>query len=116
MDGVPGIRFVGVINKQGRKIVGGFSPNIAPLEKDSQKIEMLIMEIALDLSMRKEFDNTLGNIQAIVSYRDKVNIITIPHGDNLILISSEPELDTSKVIQIAQSNLNSNEIMEIKTH
>ena len=115
MSKVPGIRFAGMINKQGRKIVGGFSPSIDPLEKDAQKIEMLMMEISLDLSMRKEFDCSLGNIRAIVSYREKANIITIPHMENLMLLSVEPELDIHKVIQIAQNNLSSKKIMEVKT-
>ena len=115
MSEVPGIRFAGMVNKQGRKIVGGFSPGIDPLEKDVQKIEMLMMEISLDLSMRKEFDCSLGNICAIVSYREKANIITIPHKDDLMLLSTEPELDIHKVIQIAQNSLNSNKIIEVKT-
>ena len=74
---------------------------------------MLFMEIALDLSMRKEFDNTLGNISAIVSYRKKTNIITIPHQDNFMLISSEPESESSKIIQMATTNLKPMKIIEV---
>jgi len=113
MSQISGIRFAAIINSKGRKIAGGFSSNITPLEKDKQKMEMLFMEVALDLSMRKEFDNTLGNINAIVSYRNKTNIITIPHQDNLMLISSEPELETTKIIQMAYQNLKSMKIMEV---
>ncbi|MHA7648196.1 DUF6659 family protein [Nitrosopumilus sp. S4] len=99
---IPGIRFVAIINKRGRKISGGFSPKITPFEKDEQKLEMLFMEISLDFSMRSEFNNSLGEIQAIVSFRDKTTIITIPYEDNLILLSVEPEFTPSKVIQIVQ--------------
>ena len=113
---VPGIRFTGVINKQGKKIAGGFSPQTIPLEKDQSKIEMLMMELALDLSMRREFDNSLGSIKAIVSYRDNVNIITIPHDDKLILVSSEPELDPHKVIQIVRDHLLQNKILEVTSN
>jgi len=111
-----GIRFAGIINKRGRKIAGGFNSKINPLEKDEKKIEMLMMELALDLSMRKEFDNSLGSIRAIVSFRDKTNIITIPHGDNFMLLSSEPELDTLKVIQLGHHSLIPIEIMEVIVH
>ena len=110
-----GIRFTAIINKNGRKISGGFNPRITPLEKDDQKMEMLFMEIALDLSMRKEFDNSLGIINAIVSYRDRVNIITIPYRDNLILISAEPELEPSKIISIASDTIKSSKVMEVIT-
>jgi len=116
MGEVNGIRFAGIINKHGRKIAGGFSFKVTPLEQDEKKMEMLLMEIALDLSMRKEFDNSLGRIRAIVSYREKANIITIPHGDNLMLLSSEPEIDPLKVIQLAYDNLKSIETMEVLTH
>ena len=116
MGEVNGIRFAGIINKNGRKIAGGFSFKVTPLEQDEKKMEMLLMEIALDLSMRKEFDNSLGRIRAIVSYREKANIITIPHGDNLMLLSSEPEIDPLKVIQLAYDNLKSIETMEVLTH
>ena len=116
MSQISGIRFAAIINNKGKKIAGGFSPNITPLENDKQKMEMLFMEVALDLSMRKEFDDTLGNISAIVSYRNNTNIITIPHENNLMLISSEPELDTAKIIHIAHQNMRPLKIMEIVSH
>lgn len=116
MNQIPGVRFAGVVNKHGRKIAGGFNSTISPLEKDEKKIEMLMMETALDLSMRKEFNNSLGQIKGIVSYRDKANIITFPlNNDNLMLLSSEPELDPLKIIQITQQNLACGEIMEVRT-
>jgi len=116
MSQIRGIRFAAIINNRGRKIAGGFSSNITPLENDKQKMEMLFMEVALDLSIRREFDNSLGSISAIVSYRNKTNIITIPHEDSLMLISSEPELDPNKVIHIVQQNLRPMKIIEVINH
>ena len=116
MSQIKGIRFAAIINNKGRKIAGGFSSNITPLENDKQKMEMLFMEVALDLSMRKEFDNSLGNISAIVSYRNKTNVITIPHEDSLMLISSEPELDPNKVIHTVYQNLRPMKIIEVINH
>lgn len=110
---IRGIRFAAIINNKGRKIAGGFNSNITPLENDKQKMEMLFMEVALDLSMRKEFNDSLGNINAIVSYRNKTNIITVPHEDNLMLISSEPELDPNKVINMAHKSLRHIKILEV---
>lgn len=109
---VPGIRFSAIINKRGRKIAGGFNAKVTPLEKDEQKMEMLFMETTLDFSMRKEFDESLGSIHAIVSYRDRVNIITIPYQDKLILLSVESGLDVSKVIQIVHQKFTHNRIIE----
>jgi len=113
MNQINGVRFTAMINNKGRKVAGGFNSKVTPLEKDEQKMEMLFMEIALDLSMRKEFDNSLGNINAIVSYRNNVNIITIPHKDSFLLVSSEIELDPTKIIQIAHQSLSSMKIIEV---
>lgn len=110
---VPGIRFAAIINKKGRKIAGGFNTKVIPFEKDEHKIEMLFMENTLDLSMRSEFDDSLGNVQAVVAYRDNINMITIPYQDNLMLLSIDPKLDIHKVIQIAHQCLRSEQIMEI---
>jgi len=116
MNQTHGVRFAAIINNKGRKIAGGFSATITPLEQDEQKMDMLFMEIALDLSMRKEFDDSLGNITAIVSYRNKVNIITIPHKDSFMLVSSEIELDPTTIIQMANQNLRSIKIVEVIHH
>ena len=102
---IPGVRFAGLINNKGRIISGGLSDKVTPYEKDEEKRSVLFMEIALDLTMRKEFSNTLGDIHAIVSYRDKVNIITIPHNENFLLLSVEPELDSQKIINLVRELL-----------
>jgi len=105
MHKINGVRFVGIINNRGRKIAGGFRNNITPLERDDHKIEMLFMEMSLDLSMRREFDESLGEIQGIVSYRNKVNIITIPFKENFMLVSTEQEVNPIDVILKAKKIL-----------
>ncbi|QLH07877.1 hypothetical protein C5F50_02745 [Nitrosopumilus ureiphilus] len=97
---VIGIRFAVMVNSRGRK-VSECKTQVAPLESDEQKMEMLFMETTLDLSMRKEFDNSFGRISAIVSFRENTTMITIPHQEDLILLSVEPGLDTCKIIQAA---------------
>ena len=113
MNKTLGIRFTAIINKKGRKVAGGFSSKVIPLEKNEKKLEMLFMEMTLDLSMRKEFNDSLGKLRAIVSFRDKTNVITIPHGENFMLVSSEPELDSLKVIERAYQSLSACEILEV---
>lgn len=95
-----GIRFCGIINNKGRLVAGGFKKGIIPRENDKQR-QMLYMELALDLSMRKEFDNSLGRIKSITSRREGVNLITIPFNQNLILLSTEPYKDEDEVILLA---------------
>jgi len=55
----PKIRFAGVINERGRLVAGGMKENVEPLESEKDD-EMIFMELALRVKMRKEFDKQLG--------------------------------------------------------
>jgi Family of unknown function (DUF6659) len=95
-----GIRFCGVINNKGRLVAGGFKPGIIPHENDKQR-QMLYMELALDLSMRKEFDNSFGRIKSVTTRREEVNLICIPFNQDLIVISTEPTKEEDEVTLLA---------------
>lgn len=95
------VRHVGVINELGRLIAGGFKKGKSPLIKD-EKISMIYMQMQLDFKMRKELDDILGPIDYIASRRTKQLIISVPIGDNLILISAEPDADDKQIIKKAE--------------
>ncbi|KAF6247040.1 hypothetical protein C6990_07805 [Nitrosopumilus sp. b3] len=97
---IPGINFAVMINNRGRKVSECKSQTF-PLETDAKKLEMLFMETTLDMSMRKEFDNSFGKISAIVSFRENTTMITIPSGDDLMLLSVQPEFNPYPIIQTA---------------
>ena len=100
MSNLPGVNFAVMINNRGRKISECKSQAI-PLETDEKKLEMLFMETTLDMSMRKEFDNSFGKISAIVSFRENTTMITIPYQEDLMLLSVEPGYDHNKIVQTA---------------
>jgi len=58
--------------------------------------------MALEIAMRKEFDDTLGKINYIATNRNKVLMITIPIVDHVILISAEPTYTADQIIAKAQ--------------
>ena len=90
------IRFVGLINENGRLVAGGMKPGFKSLE-DSRDDEMLYMELVLRARMRKEFDKVLGPVKFAMSYRDKLIIMSFPVNDNILLISVEKDVDFSKL-------------------
>ena len=100
-----GVRFAGLINNRGRLIAGGFKQGVQPHENDEQR-QMMYMELMLDLSMRREFDTTLGKIRSITSRREKVNLTTIPTENNLLLLSTELYVDIEKVVSKAYELVN----------
>lgn len=95
------IRFVGIINSMGQLISGGFAEGVDLVETD-EKRRMLYIQMALEIAMRKEFDDTLGKINYIATNRNKVLMITIPMDEHVILISAEPTYAADQIIAKAQ--------------
>ena len=89
------IRFAGLINSMGRLVAGGFKAGINPLEDDAERQKMY-MELALRVSMRKEFDYSLGPVKYTASRREKAIMMSFPLDSNVMLVSAEPNADIDK--------------------
>ena len=92
----PKIRFAGMINSKGRLVAGGMTKGQKPLE-NMKKDEMLYMELALRVRMRREFDDDLGPVKFSLSYRDKVIVMSFPIEENVLLVSADKNIDFSKI-------------------
>ena len=95
------VRHVGVVNELGHLIAGGFKKGVKPL-LDEHKMKMLYMQMQLDFNMRQESDDTLGPIDYIASRRKHNLVISVPEGENLVLITAEPDADDKKIIKRAE--------------
>ena len=92
------IRFVGIIDNMGNLIAGGMSNDIDFLETDDEK-RKLYMQMALEFAMRKDFDDSLGKINHIVTNRNNVLMITVPiHHNHIMLISAESTAVAEQII------------------
>jgi len=89
------IRFAGLINDMGHLVAGGFKPGISPLEDDAERRKMY-MELALRVSMRKDFDYSLGPVKYAASRREKAVVLSFPLNSNVLLVSAEPNVDIDK--------------------
>ena len=87
-----GVRFVGVINRMGRLVVGKHNPSIKSHLLDNED-EMVYMQLAMEIFLRQEFDKKLGTIDYVLSKRKKVNMISIPIEKYLVLVSTEPGIN-----------------------
>jgi len=90
-----GIRFAGFINSMGRLVAGGFKEGINPLEDEAERQKMY-MELALRVSMRKDFDYSLGPVKYTASRRQKAVMMSFPINSNVLLVSTEPDVDIDK--------------------
>ncbi len=95
------VQHVGVINSLGRLIAGGFKEGIKPLLSD-EKIGMFYMQMQLDFNMRQDLDDVFGPIDYIASRRAKQLVISVPIGENLVLVTAESVADDKKIIKKAE--------------
>ena len=92
------IRFAGIINESGNLISGGFKKDINPLEGDEAKLKSF-MEFVSKVSIRKEYDETLGPINYLAARRDKAVLVSFPFPVSkfVLLISANPSVDIEKL-------------------
>ncbi len=99
------IRFAGVINERGRLVAGGMKEGIEPLESRKED-EILFMELALKVKMRKEFDKQLGSVNFAMSLREKAIAMSFPIGNSDVLyVFDDPNVDYQKLIEKILSSI-----------
>lgn len=97
------VRFCGVVNSMGRLVAGGLKEGIAPLENEDQR-QMLYIQSYLEMSMKRDFDDTLGKVDYMITYRENLALIYIPLKENyLLLLSTEKNAEIKQIIQVAIS-------------
>jgi len=82
------IRFVGIINSKGRLVAGGMVSSKKRLG-DRKGDEMLYMELALRVRMRREFDDDLGKVEFSMSFREKLIVMSFPLENDVLMVSME---------------------------
>ncbi len=93
----PKMRSARIINNRGHLVSGGMKEGLKSLE-ETKHDEMMFMELALRVRMRRDFDKELGRVHFAMSYREKVIIMSFPLADDDVLLASgECEIDFSKI-------------------
>jgi len=99
------IRFVGIINERGRLTAGGMKKGVEPLESERDD-EMLYMELALRVRMRKEFDAQLGKVKFAMAIREKANAFSFTIRGDILYVVTEPNADyktlPKKILEIIE--------------
>jgi len=111
------IRFAGIINEVGNLIYGGFKKGVLPLESDQTKLESF-MKFVSKISLRKEYDDSLGPINYLVARRDKIVLISFPFplSSILLLISAEPSVDIEDLASIVIKIFGGSSLSSDKNH
>lgn len=77
------VLYSGFVNNKGKSVTCSKS-NLLGFHNE-KSLEMFVMEIALDFSMKNEFNDVLGKVQYAVTKREDFNVLCIPM-DELILV------------------------------
>ena len=91
------VRFAGVINERGRLVAGGMREGVSSLEQQRDS-EMIFMELALRVKMRREFDKQLGKVNFAMAHRKFVIDISFPINDDILYVATESDADYSGLI------------------
>ena len=93
-----GVRFCGLVNKNGELVAGGFKPGVDRLEKDKYKFKKFL-ERVIEISLRRDHEDTLGKLNYVVCRRDKVVLLRFPFpvSDNILLISASPKVNIEEL-------------------
>ena len=110
----PNIRFAGVISDKGKLLTGNKKKRIRSFIDPAHK-EMLLMETALGVRMRKEHDSRLGSVNFTISYGDKLVSMNFPLEDEILCVSTEKNIDLATmpflILHLLETNLNKKEKM-----
>ncbi len=88
------IRFAGIVNDEGQLVAGGQRKGVPPLEDSESKLQSFI-EFVSKVSIRKDYDKSLGPINYLAARRDKVVLISFPFpvSQILLLVTAEPTVN-----------------------
>lgn len=95
-----GVRFAGILDENGSLIAGGFKQGISRLEKDKEKFQRFIDRV-IEISLRKEHENTLGKLNYLLCRRDKIVLLSFPFPitNHVLLVSAEPGTHIEKLAE-----------------
>ena len=97
------IRFAGFVDNEGNLIKGRFREEIIPFETDEEQ-KKIFRELAYRVSTRKHFDYSMGPVKYSASRRKKLVMMSFPLKNNILLITTEPNVNIDriayKIIQI----------------
>jgi len=83
------IRYIGILDKMGNLIFEKEQKNLNLLISDNKSRSLFIKSV-LSILFEKDFDNQIGLLKYNVSHRTKIDMITIPMFDRVIVITVEP--------------------------
>ena len=90
------IRFVGIVNKEGEVIEGGFREGIEPLLDQNEEQDMYLQSLS-NISFFQSFSEKFGPVDYLLIRQKKITMITIPYKVEILCISVSSQSDIDRI-------------------
>ena len=90
------IRFVGLVNKEGEVIEGGFRKGIEPLLNQNEEQDMYLQSLS-NISFFQSFSEKFGPVDYLIIRQKRITMMTFPFQEKILCISSSSESDIDKI-------------------
>ena len=67
--------------------------------ENRRSFEVFLMEIALEFSMKREFEENLGKIDSVITKRSWANVMCVPIVDNVLVIISHSTVQSQDILK-----------------
>ena len=90
------IRFVGIVNREGEVIEGGFRKGIEPLLDQNEEQDMYLQSLS-NISFFQSFSEKFGPVDYLLIRQKKITMITIPYKVNILCMSVSSQSDIDRI-------------------
>jgi hypothetical protein len=90
------IRFVGLVNREGEVVEGGFRKGIEPLLDQSEEQDMYLQSLS-NIGFFQSFSEKFGPVDYLLIKQKKITMITIPYKANILCISISSLSDIDRI-------------------
>jgi hypothetical protein len=104
------IRFVGLVNKEGEVVEGGFRKGIEPLLNQNEEQDMYLQSLS-NINFFQSFSEKFGPVDYLVIRQEKITMMTSPLNEKILCISTSSHSSIDKIrdetverLKIAKSN------------
>ena len=90
------IRFVGIVNKKGEVIEGGFQQGIEPLLNETDEQQMYVQSL-WNVTALESFRGRLGRVRYSITEYEKVTLMTFPLRSGILCLSAMPRGNVNRI-------------------
>jgi hypothetical protein len=90
------IRFVGLVNKEGEVIEGGFRKGIEPLLNQNEEQDMYLQSLS-NITFFQSFSEKFGPVDYLIIRQERITMMTFPFQEKILCISTSSKSDIDKI-------------------